>query len=58
MQLERPLTQKEKAVVLGVHPSTISAFARLGLPRRANARETIDWYRRHPSVRVRDVYRR
>lgn len=56
MNLERPLTQKEKALVLGVHPTTISAMTRHGLPRLASARETIEWRRRNPDFRKSAIY--
>jgi len=55
-RVERPLSQKEKALTLGVHPSTISAMTRCGLKRRATAQETVEWYRRHPEFRFRKAY--
>lgn len=56
--IDRPLTQKEKAALLGVHPSTVSAMSRAGLSRRATGRETIAWYQRHETFRTREIYPR
>lgn len=56
MSIDRPLRQKEKAVILDVHPSTISAMTRAGLPRRANLTETIAWARQNPRFTTRSVY--
>lgn len=57
-QANRPLSQKEKAAVLGVHRTTVSAMARAGLPRTANGPQTVAWKKENPDFRFDSVYRR
>ena len=57
MNIDRPLTQKEKALVLGVHQCTISAYTRAGgLNRFATATEVIRWRQENPHVTIRHAY--
>lgn len=56
MRLEKPLSQKEIALVLGVHQSTISAYTRGGLPRFATATQAVRWRQENPRVTTRQAY--